>query len=192
MSEDFFVKQRKQIIENLDILIENKGWEEALALKVIQGRIVAYRDSLHDEIEEYNKDNRDTCVVTNEKKPSIPDDETAVYICLYRSFGFNLQKWEQTLAVFSGNALGRPVYKTEEEAKKFISDKINREPEAYIQVWIKKNAILELPPHRKMTDKFGSEILSLRQGAVSPSQIKKFTSGSGEKFSYVNGKLVRS
>lgn len=190
MSEDIYVKQRQQIIENLDVLIENKGWEESLALKVIQGRIVAYRDSLQDEIVEYQESHQDICTATQEKKEKMAEDDVAVYVCLYRSFGDNIPKWEQTLAILTGNVLGRPVYRSEEEADKFISDKVNREPEAYIEVWIKKNMILELPPQRKMSDKFGSELLSLKQGAVSPDKIKYFTSGVGGKYRYVKGKLL--
>ena len=64
MSEDVYIKQRRQIIENLDILIGNKEWEESLALKVIQGRIITYRDSLEAEIKDYTSTQSDRCEVT--------------------------------------------------------------------------------------------------------------------------------
>ena len=190
MSENIFVKQRKQIIENLDVLIENKEWEESLALKVVQGRIIAYRDSLQEEIDEFNANSDEICDVTNEKMPELGENQVAVFICLYRSFGDNIALWEQTLGIFSGNALGRPIYRSQSEADKFISDKINREPEAYLEAWINKDMILDMPGHRKMTDKFGSELLSLKHGAITKDSVKYFTSGLGNKYSFVNGKLI--
>lgn len=190
MSEDVYIKQRRQIIENLDVLIGNKEWEESLALKVIQGRIITYRDSLEAEIKEYEASHSTRCEVTKEVKQQISEDEIAVFVCLYRNYGDDMGKWAQALSKFSGNALGRPIYAAEAEAKKFMSSKVNREPEGYMEVWVKKDSILELPALRVMCDKFGSKLLNLKQGAISPKQIKYFTSGMGQKYVFNGSSLI--
>ena len=189
MSEDVYIKQRRQIIENLDILIGNKEWEESLALKVIQGRIITYRDSLEAEIKDYTSTQSDRCEVTKEVKQQIADDEVVIFVCLYRNYSNDMSKWAQALSKFTGNALGRPIYATEAEAMKFMSSKVNREPEGYIEVWVKKDSVLELPALRVMHDKFGSKLLNLKQGAISPSQIKYFVSGVGDKYVF-NGSTL--
>jgi len=190
VSESLFVKQRRQIIENLDVLIENKDWESSLALKVIQGRIVTYRDSLAQEIEEHEVASADMCSVTSTLKRKLADDEAAIFICLYKNFGANISLWERSLAAFSGNVLGRPIYADEKEAQKFISGKVNREPEGFIEIWVKKDMIIHMPAEKTLHDIYGSELLSLKQGALIQDKIMFFTSGTGGKYSFVNNKLV--
>ncbi|MBT4884658.1 MAG: type IVB secretion system protein IcmQ [Legionellales bacterium] len=190
MAETIFVKQRRQIIENLDVLIENKDWESSLALKVIQGRIVTYRDSLAQEIDEWQVSSGERCSVTNSISPKLADDEAAIFICLYKNFGDNIQLWERSLVNFSDNVLGRPIYSCEKEAQKFISGKVNREPEGFIEIWVKKDMLISMPPEKTLHDKYGSELLSLKQAALMQEKIMYFTSGVGDKYSFFNNKLV--
>ena len=89
---------------------------------------------------------------------------------------------------FTGNALGRPIYATEAEAMKFMSSKVNREPEGYIEVWVKKDSVLELPALRVMHISLVVSF-NLKQGAISPSQIKYFVSGVGDKYVF-NGSTL--
>ena len=190
MAEDVFVKQRQQIIENLDVLIENKNWENSLALKVVQSRIVTYRDSLAKEIEEHAGSVDEAQDDGAMEKNQLPEGQTSIFICLYKSFGDDIAQWEKTLAGFTGHVLGRPIYATEEAAGKFISGKENREPEAYIEVWIKKDMVIDMPPARRLYDKFGSQLLTLKQGVLSPSQIQYFTSGVGKRYRFKDGRLT--
>lgn len=190
MTDDIFVKQRQQIIENLDVLIENKNWENSLALKVVQSRIVTYRDSLSQEIEEHESQAAQDSGLSTSAEVVLPDGQTAIFICLYKSFGDDVAQWEKTLANFSGHVLGRPIYATEQSAGKFINSKENREPEGYIEVWIEKDMIIDMPPSRILYDKFGSPLLTLKQGALSSNQIQYFTSGVGKRYRFKDNKLV--
>lgn len=190
VTDDTFVKQRQQIIENLDVLIENKNWENSLALKVVQSRIVTYRDSLSQEIQEYESQAAQDAGSSSSDEAVLPDGQTAIFICLYKSFGDDIAQWEKTLARFSGHVLGRPIYATEAAAAKFISGKENREPEGYIEIWIGKDMIIDMPPSRMLYDKFGSPLLTLKQGGLSAKQIQYFTSGTGKRYRFKDDKLV--
>lgn len=190
MIDDVFIKQRQQIIENLDVLIENKNWENSLALKVVQSRIVTYRDSLQQEIETYTEQVTQDAELGTNTEVALPDGQVAVFICLYKSFGDDVVQWEKALAHFSGHVLGRPIYATEAAAGKFINSKENREPEGYIELWVAKDMIIDLPASRALFDKFGNPLLTLKQGVLSAAQIQYFTSGTGKRYQFKDNKLI--
>jgi intracellular multiplication protein IcmQ len=156
----------------------------------LQSRIVTYRDALSQEIEAHESQAAQDTGSNKNTEVGLPDGQTAIFICLYKSFGDDIAQWEKTLASFSGHVLGRPIYATEEAAGKFISSKANREPEGYIELWIAKDMIIDMPPSRMLYDKFGSPLLTLKQGALSSNQIRYFTSGAGKRYRFTDNKLV--
>ena len=186
MSQDAAQRYRKQVVEHLDTLIQNKSWESSLALKVLQRRIIAYRDSLVDDIEVYEE--KPDIVI--EQSSVIADDEQAVYICLYKNFADDISKWQAELGRFGHNILGRPIYAEESHALTFIESKADKKPEGFVEVWMKKTDIIRLPPERMLYDRFNHALLSIKPGVLTKKNIKFFTHGLGVKYVFKENKLV--
>ena len=181
-------KYRQQVIEQLDALIEKKAWEKSLVLKVIQGRIIAYRDALMEEVEAARPQSASSDNAT--KISVMPDDMQPIFVCLFKRFADSIDKWQTELSRFDGNVLGRPIYAHAEQAQQFINNKEDKRTEGYIEIWVKKDAILQLPPERVLHDKNGNPLLSLKPNAVKKENVRYFTHGEGGKYALVKGRLV--
>lgn len=181
--DDNSVKEQQQIIEVLNHLIDNHEWDSTLLFKVLQKKVIAYRDALEDEIASAD-------IVSSSADSAIPStvvksaEDVAVYISLYRNFGDDIVLWQKALSSFSGSTLGRPVYLHEDEVKRLIAGKLDRRNEAYIEAWVDKGAIINVSAEKALFDSYGARLVSLRQGFLKVENIKYFTHGSGAKFFY--------
>ncbi len=111
-----------------------------------------------------------------------------VYISIYQSDPLNLSKWETTLKSIREYSITRPVYGQQDHVEEAIRSKPGAINEGFVTVYIKKEDII--PPYagKKVEDRWGHELLTLRDGSLLPSNILEFVH-QGKKYEFKNGKL---
>ncbi len=180
----------KKLIDSLDEAIKKGPWEKGLLFQTIGKKLMAFKEELLQELqlelpEHYSKTTKSVA----SKYENLPDYLT-VYVSIYMTDGMNISKWEKFLTTLSSNFSSRPIYKSEEDIRQVLRTKDNKTNDAYIVAHIKIQDILApntpLPP----TDKYGHELLVLRQGAIHPHNISQFSHVTG-RYIFQDGRLIR-
>jgi Dot/Icm secretion system protein IcmQ len=111
-----------------------------------------------------------------------------VYVSIYQSDPLNLTKWETTLKSIREYSVTRPIYRVEDHAAEAIRSKLGSN-EAYASVYIKPSDIIPAYAGKKIEDRWGHELLTIRGGCLLPSNIVEFVH-LDRKYSFKNGKLL--
>lgn len=111
-----------------------------------------------------------------------------VYISLYQSDPLNLTKWENTLKSIREYTITRPVYAQQDHVEEAIRSKQGAINEGFVTVYIKKEDIIPAYVGKKVEDRWGHELLTIRDGSLLPSNILEFVH-QGKKYEFKNGKL---
>ena len=181
------VEAKRHIISVLDNLIAKKEWESSAVFRVLKKRIVNYRNSLKQDIEQEelaHKVNHN-----NRSDEYILEGYVKVYISIYQGQGDNLNLWEAAVKNLPFSFLGRPAYDNESKVKNFMDSKVNKDVEGYAEVWIKEGGILDVPDDKVTFDTLGNKLISLDKNTFDSSQIKFFTKATGAKFRFLNHHL---
>lgn len=177
------------VIKAFDKAIAEGPWDHSSFFRAIGNKLIEIRD-------QYKKDLR----LDSETDPNVPGSVAnriaqrygliEVFIVLYNSEGSNLSKWESTIQSISINAINRPVYKDETFAKAALRGAMNKQNEAYIACYVRQQDILTLPEEKRTHDRWGNDLLSLNDHAVSVTNVTRLIHISG-KYEVENGKLTR-
>lgn len=183
------LKHSLDVIKAFDKAIAEGPWDHSSFFRAIGNKLIEIRD-------QYKKDLH----LEADVDPNIPTSVAnriaqrygliEVFIVLYSSEGSNLSKWESTLQSISINATNRPVYKEETFAKAALRGAMNKQNEAYIACYVRQQDILVLPEEKRAHDRWGNDLLSLNDHAVSVTNITRLIHISG-KYEVENGKLTR-
>ena len=158
---------RTKLLQTLDHIIQNGRWEGNLFLKNIQKKLQQMRADLSAKIE------------AEEEKPLLMTDTSLqaregyelVYIEIYQAACENLDNWLSTIKNLSTHYVSRPIYRDESYVQELVRSKRSR-TDAYVAVWVKSGNIILQPGVR---DRFGHELLKLKEGSVENSNIVRFS-----------------
>lgn len=186
-SLDDETKANIEILKALNEAIEKGPWEYNLFFRGIGKKLRDARDRFQRELglEELLQAEQ------SEQQAIVADAaHKNVYISLYQSEGANLQKWASVVSTLSGHAISRPVYKNEEDIQAAIRAKDYKMNDAYVAVRVSVTHIL--PPYgdKPPLDRFGRELLVLREDAVQIENILYFVHVSG-RYKFNRGVLTK-
>ena len=122
-------------------------------------------------------------------QPTVTEDQTAVYVLVFQSQGYDLDKWAHLLRSLGCYVLGRPIYENEADVQAVIRGRNTQNQEGYVKVAVARSAIVAGESLSKRTDRSGNKLLSLPAGAVSAKNILGFVQGK-TKYYYMKGKLI--
>lgn len=175
----------KSIIQSVDNVVGAGDWQGSLFLKStikpllqLREEAIAVRDELMREqgllqIADYQ----------------VNDSQIKVYVSLYQANGDDLKAWEGQVASIRTYMAGRPVYKTEEDARKAIRQKLIQASEAYVVVAIAKDKLLTNDFSSRRQDRNGCELLTVEAGIVEDKDVIEFVH-LDKHYRYFNNKLV--
>lgn len=183
------LKHSLDVIKAFDKAIAEGPWDHSSFFRAIGNKLIEIRD-------QYKKDLH----LEEETNPDMPESMAhriaqrhglvEVFIVLYSAEGSNVGKWESAIQSMAINIVNRPVYKDETFAKAALRGAMNKQNEAYIAAYVHKNDILTLPEEKRAHDRWGNELLSLNDRAVSLANVTRLIHISG-RYEVENGKLIK-
>jgi Dot/Icm secretion system protein IcmQ len=178
-----------QLIHGLDKVIAEGHWEGGLLFQAAGKKLRDLREKLQ---QEFSID------IDNEASPTEMKDILKqqsglieIFISLYNADGRNVKKWELVLASLTKQLVSHAIYKKEKDIKDTISAKENPINDAYVVAYVSEMDILT-PSFRdkKLLDRFGHELISIKENALKNENITKLVHLSGE-YSYHKGQLTK-
>lgn len=181
-------KLRVELLKTLDAAINEGQWEGSLFFQAAGKKLRDLRDSIKKELNVDIENQPITKAVVEQAKQF--SGLIDVYVSLYSAEGNNINKWEIILSNISRQAISRPIYKKEKDIREMISAKENSTTDAYIIAYVSENTITKSLTGKPLLDRYGHELLVLKENAIRTENIAKFIHKSGE-YGYEKGRLVR-
>lgn len=113
-----------------------------------------------------------------------------VYVSLYSSSGNDMLSWERILASLPRQIISRPIYREEGDVKNAIRTKEHTVNEAYVAVLIQPDDILAMPPDKVAKDRYGVELLSLKDRSIQLDFVNRFVH-QNSTYAYERGHLKK-
>jgi Dot/Icm secretion system protein IcmQ len=177
----------EQLIKIFDDLLIEAGWESSFLLKVSKKRLLKARGKLEALREEQSDIETQEDMVYSQP---LNENQISVFISLYQAGGHNLSLWEQMMKLLSSCSLGRPIYADENEVRKAIAQRSDLQREAYVEVVVDKNFIMDLPEEKRPKDHLGASLLVLKANAINIASVRVFVHANKIRYRLLNGKLV--
>lgn len=175
------------VIATVDHVIAAGDWESSLFLRNTVKPLLAIKTEAIAELNRLD-------LKVNEKsiniKP-ISENEVEVYISLFQSDGYNINKWAMQLRSLDRYVIGRPVYQNEVDIEKRIHLRATAGNEAYVSVVVKKTNIQSDPFAAPLKDQFDQPLIVLKEKAVHEGRVNRFVH-QGVCYYFVDGQLVRT
>ena len=182
-------KQAHSILTSLRKLLERGPWNKSAFLRVLGNKIQKTHDDFASSAgrSQQAKLHEST---QNNKKQELLETQQAVFVALYSSDGANIQAWEKILTNLPRQSISRPVYGEEEAINKVFKARGNPLNEAYVVMHVAREAILTTPMDKTPKDRFGTELLTLKDKALVHEHIIRFVHASGV-YMYKKGRLIK-
>ncbi len=185
MDED--TKINLELIKILDTAISEGKWDGGLFFQAAGKKLRDLRDRIKSETNiDVAQPVTQATVSTVMKYSGLID----VYVSLYCAEGTNINRWENILATISRQAITRPIYKKEKDVRDVISAKESKINDAYIIAYVNENSITKTLSGKPLVDRFGHELLVLKENSIIVDNIAKFIHSTGE-YTYEKGKLLK-
>ncbi len=178
-----------EILKILDETLDDENWEKTLFLRGISKRLHDVRDrfsknlGLEELLKEIEQTENGSTVATQQQNPE-------VYIALYQAQGNDFRKWGVLLESLAKHSISRPVYKSEEDVKAAIRAKEFKVNDAYVVVRVQADHILSPIGGKPLLDRFGRELLTIKENAIQIANIVRFVHVTGQ-YRYVGKMLIR-
>ncbi|MAH61228.1 MAG: hypothetical protein CMF42_02950 [Legionellales bacterium] len=180
------IKQDEKIYQDLLKLKDRKGWQMSNVMKVYYKRYLKVLEKsreLYEAGQEYISQKVDVKVMKN--RPGY----TKLYVVLYQVEGDNLLRWEIVLKSISTVSSGRPVFDDEAAARQATTTNANPKT-GYVAIWVDDMNIIQQPDEMALKDMNGNKIITIKQNALSTSNILYFVHGLNVTYDYTNNKLI--
>lgn len=182
-------KQTHAILTSLRELLERGPWANSAFLRVLGKKIQKIHDDFSARVESARQGSSHQSAQHNLKQePS--ETQKEVFVALYSSDGANLESWEKILINLPRQTISRPVYGEEEAIQKILKDKKTPVNDAYVVIYIDQASLLITTPDKTPKDRFGTELLTLKNKALSLDQMLRFVHTSGV-YTYKKGRLIK-
>lgn len=175
---------RERLVNALDKAINEGQWEGSLFFRNILKRLHEIREYVVAELSDPEQDAGANAGVAD----TIAKQEQGyqkVYIAIYQAQGDRLSGWTNAVSKLSDYYISRPAYQIEDHVREMVNAKRSRN-DAYVAIWVHQEDILTT---NKTLDRWGHELLTLREGSVKVENIIEFVHDN-YKYSLVGNKLV--
>lgn len=182
----------KKLITILDNVIEKGHWDDTLFLQATGKKLREFRERLKNELNVSNKEEKPPSSQLHRYRKETKADQTSllVFILIYCAEGTNLRQWEHVISSLATHSMTRPIYKNEADVQAVIRGKPNKQHDAYVALSITENDISPPFSTKIPVDRYGNELVVLKEGVVHQNNIEYFVHASG-RYIFQNGKLVR-
>ncbi len=181
--------QQKEILAALDTAINDGPWEDTNFLRILGKNLKKIRDDFAEHI------TMEVSISPTQQKAlnrlSAQSQLQEVFVSLYSIEGNSIQAWERLLVNLPRYVVSRPIYANETDVRSLVRSKPNKVNEAYVGIYIAESDLITTSSDRVLKDKFGKQLLSLKDRALNLDNISKFIHMSGE-YSYLNNHLVKN
>lgn len=176
------------VINAVDHVVAGGDWNSSLFLKNTIKPLIAIKAEAEAELNSLEEKAGQKSITI--KPPAA--DEIDVYISLFQSDGYNINKWAMQLRSLDRYTIGRPVYQGEAEIQKRIRLRSAASGnEAYVIVTIKKADIQASDPlAAPLKDQFEHPLILLKETAVRNGRIIGFVH-QGTRYHFVDGQLIK-
>jgi intracellular multiplication protein IcmQ len=180
------VKLKNELLTLFDKALADGNWEASLYFRTVGKRLRELRQCIIDEIdtEDKSKASRVSRSLAQPKEGYIK-----VYVSIYQADGANIDRWRSTVKSLADYSINRPIYRAQEHIEAILRAKTDIKREAYVIVHVKENSIIQQYPGRAMTDRFGNELITLKEGSVKLENIIEFVH-EGKRYSIDHGEFV--
>ena len=179
------IENNKKLITAIDQLLTTGNWEDSLFLRANKKRFLALREKII--ALNGQADSLLSQSVAN-KTIAWGEHKRLIYILLHQTHGNQLSHWEQLLKGLIGQSAGRPIYSSEEHIKAVVRSKPYPSKEGYVVLVVDKQAILQPYSGHQVTDRFGYELLMLKENAVRFDSMVEFVN-EDKRYRFHNGHL---
>lgn len=175
----------QRLVKILDELLAKGDWESSLFLRTSRKRLQELREEAK---------SVSTSAGASEVKPFVlfktppAVGSIQVFISVYQVAAKTVGDWQTALKALVGHSVTRPTYRNEEEVQKLIRSKTDISRHGYAIVNIAEGDIYRIDP--APVDAFGSQLISLKEGAIKQENIVGFVHANKERYSFQDGKLV--
>jgi len=188
---DETIKKALDLLKALDDAVTHGPWEESLFLRGIGKNLQNVRNQyVHDlGLEEFLKESTNSTVVDSSLESA--GEFAEVYISLYQAEGANMSKWAVIVSSLAQISISRPIYKNEIDIDATIRSKAYKVNDAYVVVKVRNTDIITPPEGKVPVNRYGRELLILRENAVRPENVTRFVHVSGQYY-FANGILHKN
>ncbi|WED43620.1 Dot/Icm secretion system protein IcmQ [Legionella cardiaca] len=184
-------EQAQAILKALDEAIEQGPWEESNFLRVIGKNLREIRQNFANYLGNDSSADKIKTEAKGVNRKVQREGEQEVFIGLYSTEGNSIQAWERILANLPRQMISRPIYINEQDVRNLIKSKEKKINEAYLAIYINQGDILQMPPDKALTDRFGRPLLALKDKTLNLDNVIRFVHLSGT-YHYVKGRLVKN
>ncbi|HLB56232.1 MAG TPA: Dot/Icm secretion system protein IcmQ [Coxiellaceae bacterium] len=175
------------VISTVNHVVSAGDWNSSLFLRNTIKPLLAIKEEAEAELDHLH-------VKVSEKSIKIrtaSENEVEVYISLFQSDGYNINKWAMQLRSLDRYVVGRPVYQNEADIEKRIRLRNAAANEAYVAVIVKKMDVQFDPFAAPLKDQFDHSLLLLKETALKHGRIIAFVH-QGIRYHFVDGQLVKA
>ena len=131
-------------------------------------------------------------LVDEGNKRVVEADEQLVYVYIFNARGMDFQSWLKMLhpSVYYEYSVNRPIYGSSEEIESLIRSKSTRVQHGYMEIAVKKTAILSTP-ETAAKDQQGNSLIKVKEGSLRPERLIHFSHNGIQYFLDEDGHLVK-
>ncbi len=163
------LEQAKKIQEILNKLAQSPNFSQSTFLTLIQKQLIQLSEDFNQAVQNIYFAEE----ATPQPEQELPNHEL-VFISIYCSDGSDLSAWERVISNLPKQYISRPIYLHEQDAQKMAKSRPVVINEGYVAVYVDKNAIFATGSDMVMQDKFGNQLLSLKDRAIDLKKISFF------------------
>ena len=181
------VQAYQDLKESIDIESARPGWDSGPVLRVYKKRLLAVREKIVAMIDGLKNRKREDAIV--DKVQVSHEGCSLVYIALFQLDGCDMVRWEVTIKSLARCISGRPVYRSEADVRKYISNRSKVDQDAYVSMWVSDQILNNQNMCLIGKDIFGCEVLTLPAEAIVHANIVEFVHSNQYHYQLVNNRL---
>lgn len=185
-SVDEHVKELKRLVEIITDLKSKIPPDSGLYLTNVSKKLTGFQEEAEDLINQFTAGTQKTKKGHAEGETT---GRTIIYISLFQTDPDDLKKWQSTVRRISEYSLARPIYRKPSHIEEMIRSRPDPRKEAYAEVSVLDSDIIRAYAGKSETDSRGHELLTVKEGAVKPANVRKFVHGN-ETYFFKEDKLV--
>lgn len=177
----------KAVIATADHVVEAGDWQSSLFLRNTIKPLLAIKAEAQTELDQLQMKAGAKPIHTHAARS---ENEVEVYVSLFQSDGYNINKWAMQLRSLDRYVIGRPVYQNENDVENRIRLRNAGVNEAYVVVLVKKNDVQSDRFAAPLKDQFDHPLLTLKETALKNGRIIAFVHQK-IRYHFVDGQLLK-
>jgi intracellular multiplication protein IcmQ len=175
------------IIATVDHVVAAGDWQSSLFLRNTIKPLLAIKAEAQTELDQLQMKAMQKPIHSVSART---ENEVEVYVSLFQSDGYNINKWAMQLRSLDRYVIGRPVYQNENDVESRIRLRNAGVNEAYVVVVVKKNDIQSDRFAAAIKDQFNHPLLTLKETALKSGRIIAFVHQK-IRYHFVDGQLLK-